>query len=146
MRFSEAKGRKVVSTSTADTVGKVDRLIVDPATKSVAALELKKTSQASGLAWANITSFGTDAVTVAAEDKLAAHSEEIEVLAAKDRRILGKMVLDNAGDELGTVKDVDFDPSNGVITSLLLEDGNLPEVPGSRLIGIGSYAVIVAAQ
>ncbi|GAB2764432.1 hypothetical protein GCM10027020_15750 [Nocardioides salsibiostraticola] len=146
MRFSEAKGRKVVSTSTADTVGKVDRLVVDPATKSVVALELKKTHEASGLAWANITSFGTDAVTVAAEDKLAEHTEEVEVLAAKDRRILGKMVLDNAGDELGTIKDVDFDPANGTITSLLLTDGNVAEVPGSRLIGIGSYAVVVAAE
>ncbi len=146
MRFSEAKGHKVVSTSTADTVGKVQRLVVDPATKSVVALELKKTSTGHALAWGGVTAFGTDAVTVGSEDKIAEHSEEVEVLAAKDRRILGKLVLNDAGDELGSVKDVDFDPSTGALTTLLLEDGNLPEVPGSRLIGIGSYCVVVAAQ
>lgn len=146
MRFSEAKGHKVVSTSTADTVGKVERLVVDPQTKSVVALELKKTSNASGLAWGDITSFGTDAVTIGAEDKLAEHSEEVEILASKGRRILDKRVLSDAGDELGTVKDVDFDPANGSITSLLLVDGSVPEVAGRRLVGIGSYAVIVAAE
>lgn len=146
MRFSEAKKRKVVSTSTADTVGKVERFVVDPSSRKVIALELKKTSDASALAWSNITSFGTDAVTIPTEDTLGEHSDEVAVLAAKDRRILGKMVLSDAGDELGDVKDLDFDPATGSITSLLLEGGNIPEVPGSRLIGIGSYAVVVHAD
>jgi uncharacterized protein YrrD len=44
IRFSEAKGYKVVSKATAETVGKITDYIVDPAAGRVAALVLKKTS------------------------------------------------------------------------------------------------------
>ncbi len=147
MRFSEAEGHKVVSTSTAETVGRVKRLVVDPSSRRVVALDLKKTRDAKGLAWGDIAAFGADAVTVTEEDKLAEHSEEVSQLARKELRILGKRVLSADGDELGAVRDVDFDPATGKVTSILLEDATGPsEVAGSKLVGIGSYAVVVSAD
>ncbi|MFC7754785.1 PRC-barrel domain-containing protein [Tsukamurella soli] len=61
-------------------------------------------------------------------------------LCGKDHRALGKRLLDTNGDELGRVDDVEFDPRSGDVTALVLADGR---VPGTRLVGIGSYAVVV---
>jgi sporulation protein YlmC with PRC-barrel domain len=48
-----------------------------------------------------------------------------------------------AGDELGTVTDVEFDGGSGSVTRLRLDDH---EVAGVRLRGVGSYAVVVTAE
>ena len=56
--------------------------------------------------------------------------------------MLGKRVLATSGDELGKVKDVEFDPATGDVLALLLDEG---ASPGERLIGVGSYAVVVQA-
>jgi sporulation protein YlmC with PRC-barrel domain len=49
-------------------------------------------------------------------------------------------VLTEHGHFLGKVRDVEFDPANGRITSLMLKEAF---VDGERLLGIGSYAVVV---
>jgi sporulation protein YlmC with PRC-barrel domain len=143
MRFTEAGGRQVVSTSTATTVGRIDEFVIDPAKRAVVAVSLKKTDDADTLWWSDITAFGTDAVTVSGTEKLIALPPELSTLSGKDKRILGKRVLATTGDDLGTVADVEFDPQTGTVTALVLSDA---EVAGVRLVGIGSYAVIVQAE
>ncbi len=143
MRFSEAKGRKIVSTGTAETVGKVDGFVVDPRSRTVLALEVKKAASGDVLAWQQVESFGTDAVTVIGADTIADAGPQVAALTGKDHRLLGKRVLSTAGDELGKVKDVEFDGASGAVTLLLLDRG---EVAGVRLRGVGSYAVIVTAE
>lgn len=138
MRFSEAKSHKIVSTSSADTVGKLSGFVVDPHSSSIVALRLKKTGDAGDtLPWSAVTAFGPDAVTIA----------DVQVLVDSkadgvdpDQPMIKKQVLDTTGRLLGTVRDVDFNPGDGHLTSLLLDSG---EIEGSRLIGIGSYAVVV---
>ena len=141
--FSEARGRKVVSTSTAGTVGKVHELVIDPATRTVLALELRKTDSGSSLRYSDITAFGDDAVTVTGADKITEATEDVAALLGKDHHVLGKRVLSAAGVELGTVKDVEFSAESGRVTALHL-DGT--EVSGARLLGVGSYAVVVASE
>jgi sporulation protein YlmC with PRC-barrel domain len=141
MLFSDARGRKVVSSSTAATVGKVSRFVVDPATRAVVGVELKKTEHGDMLRWSDITAFGADAVTVTGPDKIGDGGDTVKALSGKAHRVLGKRLLTSTGDELGKVADVDFDPQSGVVVALLLDDGS--EVPGSRLVGVGSYAVVV---
>lgn len=138
--FSDANGRKVVSTSSAETVGKVDGFVVDPVTRSVIALEIKKSESGDVLLWQDIAGFGDDAVTVASADKVIDATPAVDALQGKDHEIKGKRVLTTSGLELGKVKDVDFDPQTGAITLLTLKGH---EVPGSALTGVGSYAVIV---
>lgn len=140
--FSDANGRKVVSTSSAETVGKIDGFVVDPATRSVVALELKKTDSGDILLWKDIEGFGEDAVTVTTADKIVDAPARVEALLGKDHEIKGKRVLTTAGYDLGKVKDVDFDPQTGAITMIVLKGH---EIPGSALAGVGSYAVIVQA-
>jgi sporulation protein YlmC with PRC-barrel domain len=141
MLFSDAKGRKVVSSSDAATVGKVSRFLVDPALRAVVAVELKKSDTGDVLRWSDITAFGTDAVTVTDATKLGDGGPAVQALSGKDHRVLGKRVLTSGGDELGKLEDVDFDPQSGALTALLVSSG--ADVAAERLLGVGSYAVVV---
>lgn len=141
MRFSEAKGHPVVGTGTADTVGKVKSFVVDAAQGRVVALVLSKTpGKADTLLWEDITTFGPDAVTVSSADRLVEPAGELAVLADKRHAVLGKRVLTDAGDGMGEVKDVEFDPAAGAVRTLLTSGG---EVDASQLIALGSYALMV---
>jgi sporulation protein YlmC with PRC-barrel domain len=141
MLFSQARKRKVVSSTTAETVGRVNDFVVDPSTRRVVAVTVKKSDSGDVLRWSDLTAFGVDAVTVTGADKVGAGDEQVRALAGKDRRLLGKRVLTSGGDELGTLRDVDFDAESGRLAALLVDDG--PEVPADRLLGVGSYAVVV---
>jgi uncharacterized protein YrrD len=142
-RFSEAVGRQVVSTTTADTVGRVDDFVIDPASRSIIALRLKKSDNGDTLRWSDVTAFGPDAVTVSGAELVTDPDETIEALSGKSHRVLGKLVLSDRGDELGKIADVEFDSETGTITALVLSDGN---IEGIRLVGVGSYAVVVHAE
>lgn len=140
MRWSELKGRKIVSTSTAGTVGKVSGIVVDPATRSIVALKVKKSESGSVVHWPDLTAVGHDAVTVGDAATITEPSDEVGGLSGKGHRLFKKRVLDTDGDNLGKVKDLDFDAESGVVVTLILGD---QEIRGERLIGIGSYAVVV---
>ncbi len=140
MLFSDAKGHQVVSTAAAEQVGKIKDVVVDPSTRSVIALLLKKTDAGSILRWSDLTGFGSDAATVASADLLLETDEQVDALRGKAHELHGKRVLDTRGDELGSVKDLDIDPTSGAVTSLVLEHRS---VPGSALLAVGSYAVVV---
>jgi sporulation protein YlmC with PRC-barrel domain len=144
MLFSQAKNHKVVSASTADTVGKVTRFVVDPTTRSVVALRLKKTEEGDFLRWSDLTAFGADAVTVTDDTRIGDGGPDVQALDDKAHRVLGKRVLTTGGDELGKLEDVDFDPETGALTSLVVGDG--APIAASLLVGVGSYAVVVREE
>lgn len=140
--FAEADGRKVVSTSTAETVGRVDGFVVDVRGPYLVALQLKKTHAGDILRWNDVTAFGADAVTVSGADKIVSADEDLAPLLDKRNHMLKKRVLTTAGDELGTVRDVEFDAVTGAIVSVHVGD---TAVPGKALVGIGHWAVVVQA-
>lgn len=144
MMFSAAKGHQIVDTSSADTVGTVSGFLVEPSTHSIVALRVKKTKTGEVIRWRDITAFGSEAVTIPSASVVTDTDAELEALADKARKLVKKRVLTSAGDELGTVKDVDFDPATGALTVFLLDGG--PDVAADRLIGVGSYAVVVRAE
>jgi sporulation protein YlmC with PRC-barrel domain len=140
MRFSEALGRKVVSLATAETVGLLDEFVVDPRSRRVVALGVKKSPSGSALHWDDIESFGPDAVTVSDADKIAGPDRDVDRLSGKDHHFLGKRVLLTVGDEVGQVDDVEFDPNSGELIAIVLAGG---DIDANRLVGVGSYAVVV---
>jgi len=142
MLFSEASGRKVVSTATAETVGQIAEFVIDPQSHTVIALTLKKADRGDTVLWGNLTAFGADAVTVSDVEMISEANDAVADLSGKAQRVLGKRVLTTGGEDLGQVADVDFDPDTGVITALTLPSG---PIAGERLIGIGSYAAVVRA-
>lgn len=143
MRFSEAKGQKVVSTSEAVTVAKVDGFVVVPGPGRVLALKLKKTpAEGELLRWSSLTAFGRDAVTVPSGSVIEVGDPELTALADKHRDVIGRRVLDDTGTDQGKVVDVDFDLQTGDITTVITDR---TEIPGSTVIGLGSYALVVRA-
>lgn len=135
MRFGEAKHRKVLDTSAAAEIGRIDGFLVDAERHRVGAVLVGKHKGGSVLAWDDIQAFGPDAVTVRSADAIrdGGHERLAEVVGAR--------VLSARGYELGTVEDVEFDPESGTISRLLLGGGS--GLDGSDLMAVGSYAAIV---
>ena len=143
MLFSEAVGQRVVSTSSAATVGHIGSLVIDPVAQRVVALSLKKTPVSGDLLpWTEITAFGVDAVTVGSESQIVEEQGQFAELNSKAHVILKKRILNTAGLQVGTVRDVDFDPADGRILGILTDD---QPIDGRALLGVGSYAVVVRA-
>ncbi len=90
--------------------------------------------------WDALAGLGPDALTVDSAEKVAEPPSEWKHRATAKLDLIGRMVLTEHGHQLGKVKDVEFDPADGRVTSLLLKDAF---VDGERLLGIGSYAVVV---
>lgn len=143
IRFSDIAGNPVMNTASALTVGRVRSVVVDPAERRVVALGVRK-SKGPGdtLLWDAISAIGPDAVTVDSEQRLAEPPAALRDRLSLDVDIVGHRVLSDQGRELGQVRDVEFDPSDGAVVTLMLKDAY---VDGERLLGIGSYAVVVRA-
>lgn len=141
MRFSEAKNHRVMSVRDATTVGKVQRIAVDPVTSTIAGLKLRKTpGEGDTLAWSELAAFGRDAVTIDSADRIVRPTGDLQRLLRKDHAVLGKRVLSTAGVDLGEVKDVDFDMGSGTVLTVITDRH---EIPGAAMAGLGSYALVV---
>jgi uncharacterized protein YrrD len=144
MRFTEIHGRKVVSLADAETLGRVDRYVIDPGKQAVVALRLSKVKgDACFLSWADLHAFGADAVTVDDASRLRPAADEAEERAAsKELQVIGKLVLGTSGTVLGKGEDVEMDGESGAIVAVDL--GEAGTVAGDRIIGLGSYALVVS--
>jgi sporulation protein YlmC with PRC-barrel domain len=140
MLFSQALGLPVISAADATTLGKVADLTIDAPGAAIAALRL---SGASGrtdvLAWNAVESVGKDAVI--ARPPVA--TDPVRGALPAHHHALGSRVLTEHGTEHGTVKDIAFDPATGRILTLYTALG---EISGTRLLGLGSYAVVVRTE
>lgn len=140
MLFSEATGHRVMSTDTATTVGTVNGFVVDASAARVVAMRLKGSSGGDTLHWEDLTSFGTDTVTVPSAGVITDARGRTAELDTKAAELHGKRVLTDAGTDVGTVADIDFNPANGSLIAILTSGGI---IYADRLIGCGSYAVVV---
>jgi uncharacterized protein YrrD len=143
MRFTEIHGRKVVSLADAETLGRVDRYVIDPGRQAVVALRFSRVrGDACFLSWADLHAFGADAVTVDDASRLRPAADEAEERAAsKDLQVIGKLVLGTSGTVLGKGEDVEVDGESGAIVAVDL--GEAGTVAGDRIVGLGSYALVV---
>ena len=143
IRFSDIHDNPVLSTASATTVGRIGRPVVDAVERRVVAFGVKK-SKGPGdvLPWGSITGIGPYAVTVAAEDLIVDPPKELEgrLTADVDLDLIGHRVLTDHGRDLGKLRDIEFDGTDGRVVQLMLKDAF---VEGDRLLGIGPYAVMV---
>jgi sporulation protein YlmC with PRC-barrel domain len=141
MRFSEAKNRKVISTTGATTVGRLNEFVLDPRTAHVVAVKLKKAAgKGDTLTWNHMKSFGQDAIIVESADMISVPEGDLATLSDKRHRVLGKRILTDRGEAVGRVKDVEFDPDSGQVRAVITDN---EEIDGPRIIGLGSYALVV---
>jgi uncharacterized protein YrrD len=133
----ETIGLPVVTTSSADRIGTVGGVVVDDG--RVRAIEV----DGAIVGWADIHAVGTDAVVVESSEVLRAPEGEVERRVLEDDlAILDKLALDDLGDRIGQVTDLEFDPGDGSVRSVHVLDRR---IDGDRLRGIGRYAVVLAA-
>ena len=143
MRLREAYGRKVVSTDDAEAIGRLDAFVIDPEQRCIVGLRLAKVrGDRPFLSWTDLQAFGTDALTVPSAEVLRLATGEAEERAAsKGFQPIGKLVLSELGTALGKVEDVDFDEGTGALLGFDLGAGGT--VASDRLLGLGSYAMVV---
>ncbi|MEU1144645.1 hypothetical protein ACFYO9_10850 [Streptomyces sp. NPDC005863] len=147
MLLSQTVGRPVVSASDAAHVGTVAGLVVEPGGASgaggaggavVTAVRLDGVKGGGDVvAWADVHAVGPDAVVVEAATAARFTSAD----SSERQNLLGKRLLTELGDAAGTLADVAFDPATGRIGMLYGSRGD--RIPGDRLLGVGSYAVVI---
>jgi sporulation protein YlmC with PRC-barrel domain len=143
-RFTAAQGRKAISRASAEELGSVSRLVVDSKNRRIALVVIGKRRKARVVKWEDLSGFGADAVMVGQDEALHEPQDDREQAAAKgDLELLGRRVLNDLGNELGTINDIVFDPDSGALESLIIGDG---EQPAGSLLGAGSYAVVLRAD
>ena len=139
--FREANGRKVVSRASARDLGAVSHLLVDPGRRRIAAVVVGRGKRARLVEWAQLSSFGPDAVMVVDEASLRPPADDRERAGADGKlEMVGKRALTERGNELGTIHDVTFDAETGALEMLQIADR---EIPSGSLLGSGPYAVVL---
>jgi uncharacterized protein YrrD len=142
-RFAAAAGRKVVSRTSAEELGKVAHIVVDVKRMRVASLVVGKGRKAHLLAWEDVTAFGPDAVMVANESALLEPRDDHERAATAGKlELIGKRALSDTGNDVGPISDITFDPGTGALETIVLGDR---EEPAESLLGAGSFAAIIQA-
>ena len=137
-------GRKVVSRATAQQLGVVDHLLAAADCQRVAAVIIGRGKKAQFVDWDQLSGFGADAVMVLDESALRPPGDEREQQAAQGKLdLVGRRVLSESGNLVGSVDDVVFDPGSGAMESLAVADRH---VPAAAVLGAGSFAVVVAAS
>lgn len=140
MRWRGALRKEVVDLSTAETIGRVRELILDLPNSTVSALVVDDLV----LDWADAEGIGRSVVTIESAGVLREAMTQLERDAiAGTSDPLSKPVFTEDGFAIGKVGDIEIDAVSGQLERLLLSDD---DVRGSRLMGVGSYAVIVSSS
>jgi PRC-barrel domain len=127
IRLTQLMGQRTISLADAEHTGKVAGVRIKDS-------RVVGVHTGDGLVDASeIRSFEGDAIT---------HDGNPRPVDQKADSPLGRRVLDEDGDELGRLADLDIE-ADGTVTLVALDDGRTIE--GQALRAIGSYAVIVAA-
>ena len=144
IRLAPTRGQRVVDRDTAETLGKVKRVLVNARTATADAIEVDGAGDRPILPWSAVVGVGPDAVVVPGRDALRVAEGDREQAFLDGRLdVLGKRLLTDAGNELGEVRDVELDEGSGELEAFELDDGTRRRVSG--IVAIGPYAVIVPA-
>ena len=144
IRLSDLLGSRVVSRATAEPVGEVNDVVVDPRLRRILALQVGKGRKARLADWGSLSGVGPDAVVVSSEEALRGGVDDREERTLKgDISLIGARVLTDRGDSLGAVVDLELDEATGNLGALQVESG---PIDADRLLAVGSYAVVVRAD
>ena len=141
-RLSEAAGRPVISRASAERIGDLKHVVVDPAERRITAIHVAgRRARARLVDWEAIVGFGPDGIVV---DDDAAPREPVDkrerAVASGRLDLEGRLVLDDGSRAVGALEDVVFDPSSGTVDSIAA-GGEV--VDAARLRAIGPHCVIV---
>lgn len=142
IRLTQLRGQRVLTKEGAQQLGSIRRLLVDAQAGTVLCAELEGAiGDHTIMDWSSVDTVGRDAVMVNSVDSVRGPRSEIEQqLGAGELDLLGKQVLDEGGDSLGPLEDIEFDETTGRLVQLFVPGHSLPL---ERLVAIGPDAVIV---
>lgn len=135
MKFSDVKGRQVVTLDNADKVGNISNAYVSNDGANITGFQVAMRGLLKGhrvFTWDSLSSIGADAVTI--PNSAALHEENRSPLsdALSTDSILGAKVMAERGENLGTLGDVDFDPASGAVTTYILNPSLVERIEGRR--------------
>jgi sporulation protein YlmC with PRC-barrel domain len=143
MKFTEIQRREVVDLETAKVIGHVDDAILDANAQLLMGFTLRKApGKSDWLAWSNIKAIGVDAVTVESIGALMEQPEGKGRLLLGDDVISGR-VLTDTGVAMSPLADLEFDPTNGQVSQIILADSTA--IAGTALLGAGTFATVIRA-
>ncbi|MGW6026732.1 PRC-barrel domain-containing protein [Streptomyces sp. NPDC055099] len=143
MLLSQVLGHPVIGADDARPAGEVAGLGIDPRTRRITELYLRGAKNGGdSVPWAQVRGMGPDAVII---ENAAAAAEAVRggSHSRAHKRLLGKRVLTDFGEDIGTLTEVTFDPETGDVGDLYV---GREQVPGSRLVGLGPYALVLGAE
>ena len=145
MQLSTTLGEKVVSKATAETLGTVDGVVIDPAASEITALRLGKGRKAKIVPWGQVAGVGTAAAIVEHDDALRdPHDGTEQRYAGGDIALIGALVLSDRGNSLGTITDVEYQDDTGKLTAIRTSQSRA--IDAERLRAVGTYAWIVSGD
>jgi uncharacterized protein YrrD len=141
---TQASGRKVVGREDAEVAGQIKSFVFDERVQRIQALHVSgRTRNAELVEWQDIVGFGPDAVVIAA-DRLREVNEERERDAVRHRvDVIGAVVLDDKGDQHGSVRDLRFDPQSGEVEVVI---GDHDEWSPDEVLALGTFALVVRGR
>ena len=151
MNAADIKGRAVISVATGARLGRVDAVLLDPASLGLAAFRVTAEGQQALIPFAQVQSLGGDAVMVPGDDvaQWATTSSAGEGLVSFDALKHFK-VVDEAGSFLGTPKSLMLEPGDGRLVRLDVHKGGVlgmggetTSVPGGGIASVGADVIVV---
>jgi uncharacterized protein YrrD len=140
--LAQTLGRDVVSRTSAENLGPLGGAVLDVPSRRIVAWQVGSGRRALVAPHAAVHGIGAAAIVVEDEASLHPPADPAEVATAKgDRPLLSARVLTDAGEEIGPVEDVEFDPDSGAVLTVTVPGG---QIPAERMHGLGSFALVVA--
>lgn len=137
-------GSDVVSRATAENLGAIGAAVLDVPSRRLVAWQIGSGRKAQIAEHSAIHGIGEAAVVVEQDSSVRPAASPEEVATVKgDRPLLKARVITDAGEDIGPVEDVEFDPDSGVVHTVTVPGG---PIPVDRLRGLGSYALVVATS
>ncbi len=138
MKADEFKKLAVVSIDSGAKLGYVEDLLFNTGQLAVSAFRVKAEGQEMVLPLSEIRSIGKDAITVPNDSVMRTTSAASDLAALPGIEQLTKLkVVDEHGNFVGKVKDIDVDAKDGRIIELSTHEGGV--------LGIGGNTTTVAA-
>lgn len=148
----------IISLKEGQQIGYVRNLVVNPKTKSLAALVIDPAGffkEQRIIPYNRVVSVGENAITVSTESQVekAASLPDILDLLKDKAAIIGIKVVTETGKNLGFVEEFYIDSQNGRIVNLEISEGRIEGIFGSKallkadlIVTIGPHAIIVSQE
>lgn len=144
IRLSQLIGQRVLTRDNGTLVGSVKRVLLDPGRSSVDVAQLERPEGGDVIVdWANVAGVAGGAITVHdGETSRPVEGAREEALVAGQLELFGKSVLNDRGDSLGELEDLELDEVSGRVVRIHV-GGQAVRV--DRFVSLGPDAIIIAA-